>query len=329
MSRIFKIISARYREHVLDADIENCFGAIAHKPLLDQIGPTFPAYKTLSRWLKAGYVENGKNYKTIEGTPQGGIISPLLSNIALTGLEEALGMKYRPNGQIRTEYTQHICVRYADDFVVFNKTKEDAIEAKEKIRNFLKNRGLTFSNAKTRISSIYEGFDFLGFNFRVYDKTSRGNHVTLVLPSLKSIKKLKDKVRLIWHNMQSHKVYSIIGKLNPIIRGFANYYVYVNCNKTFRILDNFMFNQCIRWVRRKHPQKSWKWIKNKYFKEYTIPGTKSTYRWVFTDPEKGSILLYFHWFKPKKYTATKGITLPDNPRRPSIFRPSTRQARNC
>ena len=151
---------------ILDADIQGCFDNISHKFLLDSLH-TFPGRNIISKWLKAGYIEELSFHTTTEGTPQGGVISPLLSNIALHGMEDALGITYTNAGQRKSDFA---LIRYADDFVVACKSEQAALEAKRLLNRWLAPRGLQLSETKTHIRHIVDGFDFLGFNARHYNK---------------------------------------------------------------------------------------------------------------------------------------------------------------
>lgn len=163
MMKIYSIARPNMtKKWVLDADIKGCFDNIDHEFLENTIG-NFPARKLIHQWLKAGYMEDGAFYQSEAGTPQGGIISPLLANIALHGMEKALDIKYNKQG---ASIGRRIIVRYADDFVVFCETKEDALKSAEILTEWLKERGLTLSKEKTRIVHLSEGFNFLGFNVR-------------------------------------------------------------------------------------------------------------------------------------------------------------------
>lgn len=209
------------KKWVVDADIQGCFDNINHEFLISQI-VNFPARKLIQQWLKAGYVETGTFQTTSAGTPQGGIISPLLANIALHGMEDALGIKYDKRGQI---IGNRILVRYADDFVCLCETHEDAQLVIEQLKNWLSQRGLQLSEEKTRIAHITEGFDFLGFNIRHYkDSNSKTGYKLLTKPSKKAVQGIRDQLREIWLKYKSSEVKELISKLNPIIRGWANYH---------------------------------------------------------------------------------------------------------
>ena len=163
------------KQWIVEGDIKGCFDNISHNYLIKSIG-NFPARKLIKYWLSSGYIDNNIFYETNQGTPQGGIISPLLANIALHGLEKKLGIKYtehKVKGRKTTwlNKTERAIVRYADDFVILCQTKEDAIKTKEKTANWLKQRGLELSPEKTKITHVKEGFDFLSWNFRLYEST--------------------------------------------------------------------------------------------------------------------------------------------------------------
>src|SRR5438270_9951420 len=159
------------KKWILDADIRGAFDNISHDYLLKAIGPV-PGRELIKQWLKAGYIEQEMFHATERGTPQGGVASPLLANIALHGMEEAIGVKYDYRGQL---IGKRAIVRYADDFVCFCETREDAERVQGILTEWLKERGLTLSAEKTRIVHLTEGFDFLVFNIRHYPapQTSR------------------------------------------------------------------------------------------------------------------------------------------------------------
>ncbi len=167
--RIFSIARANSRRKwVIDADIQAAYDSINHDFLLNCLG-TFPARTLIRQWLKAGYVEYGRQYDSDIGVPQGGPVSPLLSNIALHGMEAALGIT---DNRCNSSNRERGVVRYADDFAVFCKTQEDAHCCLQLLSDWLAQRGLRLSEEKIRIVHMTEGFDFLGFNCRQY-KTPR------------------------------------------------------------------------------------------------------------------------------------------------------------
>jgi RNA-directed DNA polymerase len=312
MARIWRVVSKKKRQWVLDADILGCFNNIAHEPLLSQI-TNFPAKCLVERWLKAGYFKNDIFHPTELGTPQGGIISPLLANIALHGMEKVLNVRYHKHGYIRTE-CRFVPVRYADDFVILCNSEKDAYEAKQILEVWLAERGMTFSPDKTHVRNITGGFDFLGWNFRLFRtfgpkkawKRAKAELVTLVQPSSKSVQSIMGRIRSLWRDYIGKSAWLLITKLNPLIKGWANYHKYVNSNKTFRSLDHFMYLQAIRFTKRQHSNKSWAWILKRYFSKNIVKRkrktglfTESLSNWTFS--EKGFFLSQFRTTSLENY----------------------------
>ena len=177
------------RDWVLDADLKSAFDKIDHNFLLERLG-TFPAREQVRAWLKAGVVDKGRYSPTEEGTPQGGVISPLLLNIALQGMEEAAGVRYDSRGYVKAGCPTVIV--YADDFVALCHSREQAEAVQAKLGAWLKERGLSLNKEKTRIGRISDGFDFLSFNIRRY-RTSQGSKV-LTRPSRDAMKKIRRRL---------------------------------------------------------------------------------------------------------------------------------------
>ncbi len=176
------------KKWVVDADLKGCFDNIDHEFLMNTLG-NFPARKLIYQWLKAGYVDKNTFNPTEAGTPQGGLCSPLLANIALHGMEQSLGIKYDRRGQI---ISNRIVIRYADDFVCLCETKEDAEAVVDHLQRWLGTRGLKLNQEKTKIVHITEGFDFLGFNVRHYRDISRkSGYKLLIKPNRQAIKDIK------------------------------------------------------------------------------------------------------------------------------------------
>lgn len=244
---------------ILEGDIEGCFDTIDHEWLIKNI-PTDKI--VLKKWLKSGFLLDNKLFPTETGTPQGGIISPVLANMTLDNLESLLKGKFRGKKVNLT--------RYADDFIVTGKSKELLEnEVKPVIREFLKARGLELSLEKTKTTHIDTGFDFLGFTIRKY----KGK--LLIKPSKQSIKAISRKLKNIICSNKQITQENLIHLLNPIIRGWANYYQYVVSKKTFTLLDYKIWKMLWQWAKRRHRNKERKWIKNKYFK------LKGTRNWSF------------------------------------------------
>ncbi len=295
------------KKWVVDADIEGCFDNIDHNFLIKTIG-NFPARKLIYQWLKAGYVDQNTFKRTEAGTPQGGLISPLLANIALHGMEQALGIRYDRRGQI---IGNRIVVRYADDFVCLCETQEDAKVVVNHLNQWLKTRGLKLNEEKTKIVRITEGFDFLGFNVRHYeDKSSKSGYKLLIKPSKQAIKDIKLKIKQVWLKHQACNIKTIIAKLNPIIRGWANYYKVGVSRKVFESLDAWMHKRARRYAKRMHPNKNETWRKEKYFGRFNLERND---KWVFGDFSSGIHLLKFSWFKIKRHVLVPGLSSPDDP----------------
>jgi len=300
IQRIFLNLSRPYgpRKWIADADIKGAFDNISHDFLLNTIG-NFPARELIRQWLKAGYVNKDVFYDTDKGTPQGGVISPLLANIALDGMDKRL----TAHGQRRT------VVRYADDFVILCMTREDAAMALTELSPWLKERGLVYSVDKTRIVHVSEGFDFLGWNVKKYEVTN-GTKL-LIKPSDDAVKRLKEKLRKEWYRCIGKKPLSAsIPILNRIIRGWANYHRHVVAAKTFKKLDYWMFFREILFTKRQHKEKPWKWRKEKYFGK--LHQTRDD-KWVFGDKQTNNFIWKFGWTKVRRHTMVKGAASPDDP----------------
>ena len=217
MERIHSMAKANStKSWVVDADIEGCFDNIAHAPLMKAVG-NFPARKLIQQWLQAGYVERGVFHDTDTGVPQGGIISPILANIALHGMEATLGIKYNQHGH---NLGHRGIVRYADDLVVFCQSQEDAQKAADELSCWMKNPGLALSESKTKIVHLTEGFNFLGFHIKWYqDRRTPTGRKVLIKPSKESLQSIRNHLRQVWLNHKSHNVNYLIGQLNPNYSG--------------------------------------------------------------------------------------------------------------
>ena len=263
---------------VLEADIKGCFDNISHKWLLEN---TPLDRKVLKEWLKAGVIYNGEFTETETGTPQGGIVSPTLANLALDGLEKLLNqnfkrLRYWQNGVRKSKNPKVNFIRYADDFIITGDSKELLEnEVKPLVENFLKERGLELSPEKTKITHIDDGFNFLGWNFRKYDSK------LLIKPSKESVKSILDKVKGILDNNKNTKTENVIYLLNPVIRGWANYHKGAVAKEVFKSVDHQIWIKTWKWAVRRHPNKGKLWIKNKYFK------TVNSRNWVFSGGNRG------------------------------------------
>ncbi len=297
--------------YVLDADIEKCFDQINHKRLLDKLN-TYPGMRRqIKAWLKSGVIEQNVFYRTESGTPQGGVISPLLANIALHGMQEALHeafpKKYTTKAMAQMygvkpdiNFNPPLFHRYADDFVILHKSKKVIEECREIINDWIKLMGLKLKDSKTRIAhtlgdgKVQSGFDYLGFNVRQYpvkDINSatdrRGDKLgfkTLIKPSKEAIKRhirvLKQTIRQ-YRNAPQEK---LIEKLTPKIRGWSNYYDSVVSSRVFGKIDNILYHQLLRWVYYRAPMQGKKHSVNKYW------GIDKGLGWVFITPDGEQLL---------------------------------------
>ncbi|MBX3042021.1 MAG: group II intron reverse transcriptase/maturase [Bdellovibrionaceae bacterium] len=278
---------------VLDADIAKCFDRINHSALLEKLD-TFPRLRRqIKAWMKAGCMDGSTLFLTEEGTPQGGVISPLLANIALHGLETAITgipIKRRPR-----------VVRYADDFVVIANSPEIIERCKKVAEEWLQEMGLELKPSKTRITHTFHeyqgnlGFDFLGFSVRQYPvgkyhtayngkKQSLG-FKTLIKPSRKSVTNQMKKLGEIIHSYRSAPQAGVIHKLNPIISGWSNYYSSAVSKKTFSRLDDYVFWRLFAWANHRHPNKGRRWQKKRYWHRVGNRG------WVFGVKTENAFLI--------------------------------------
>lgn len=261
---------------ILEGDIKACFDEISHSWLLANI----PMDKSLlAQWLGAGYLEKGLLFPTEAGTPQGGIISPIISNMVLDGLEKRIKSAC-PGQQDKVHFN-----RYADDFVV-SASERALLESTviPEIKAHLSPRGLRLSEEKTVLTHIADGFDFLGQNVRKYgDKL-------LIKPSNANVRTFLHKVRTITKECRGHNAATLIRRINPVIRGWANYHRHVASKGTFAYVDYQIHQAIMRWATRTHRKKSRAWIYHRYFKRPT--------------PQQGTVFTAMD--KPAKASSPKG-----------------------
>ena len=301
-SRIISNIRGGKWEWVFEGDFRSCFDTLSHDFIVKQI-KGFPLLNLVDKFLKAGYVDNNVLHETEEGTPQGGLLSPLLANIALNGMEDILNISYArrkdKNGNIsyitKGDYRM---VRYADDFVIFAQNKKD-IEALYGILNpYLKDRGLELAPEKTRITHLSEGFDFLGFNFRRYN--TYDGFIHLSKPSKGSIRSFKLKVADLCRQLHGHSVDELVDKLNSLIRGTANYWKPTAAKRIFAKMDDYIWHKVYRFIERLHPNKGGKWIKKTYFPHYN--DGKHDCNWILTGPKNKNHLIKMAWIPIRRHT---------------------------
>jgi RNA-directed DNA polymerase len=259
---------------ILDADISKCFDTIDHSALLTKIAQ-FPFCNVIRSWLKSGAVSHIGFEETTQGTPQGGIISPLLANIALDGMERLFGI-YTKNGNYlqpssRRGLNKGVSLfRYADDFIAIAPTKEILEEyVTPKLKEFLANAGLHFSESKTHIVHITNGFTFLGFKFQKFYRKS-GEYKELALqPDRQRIDRFVLKLKDYLYSYWNQDVKEIIKGLNLRIRGACNYYKWSNSNRLFGYMSHRIFDLLWLWARKRHPTRGKKWIKDRYWQATT------------------------------------------------------------
>src|SRR5689334_20802877 len=243
------------RVWALDADLAAAFDRIDHDRLLAAIG-SFPAREMVRGWLKAGVFEAGKGFApTVEGTPQGGVISPCLLNVALHGLEEAAGVAYVTSGPKAggAKPGSPVVIRYADDVVVLCHSQEQAERVKARLAEWLAPRGLAFNEDKTKIVHLSEGFDFLGFNVRRY------NRKLLIKPSEAAVRRLRERLASEMRILRGSNAAAVIAVLTPVIRGWAAYYRGVVSSKVFHSLDTYVWRLTFKWARWRHRNKPRSW----------------------------------------------------------------------
>lgn len=288
---IFKAIMLKPK-YVLDADIAKCFDRIDHEALLRKLN-TFPTIRRQVRaWLKAGVMDGKQLFPTSEGTPQGGVISPLLANIALHGMEERIKQYSETlKGRKLDNRSNLSLIRYADDFVILHKDITVVQRCREIISEWLIDMGLELKPDKTRLTHTlneYEsekpGFNFLGFNIRQWKLGkyhSKKGFKTIITPSKEKQKIHYDRVVSIIDDHKAAPQMALISRLNPVITGWSNYYSAAVSKVIFADLDNFMYPKLKAWAQHRHPKKSGGWVSNKYWQ--TIGGDN----WVFATKQEG------------------------------------------
>jgi len=289
----------------LDADLAAAFDKISHDHLLSAIG-SFPAREMIRDWLKAGVFEPGKGFApTREGTPQGGVISPLLMNVALHGLEEAAGVRYQTAGVHagETRPGSPILVRYADDLVVLCNSQEQAEQIKVQLAGWLTPRGLAFNEGKTKIVPLSQGFDFLGYNVRRYHQK------LLIKPSEAALRRIRKRLATEMRALRGSNVMAVLAKLGPVIRGWAAYYRGVVSSRLFSGLDHYLWQLLYKWATWSHPNKPKSWIVDRYF------GKLNKFRndnWVF-GRDSDAYLIKFSWTSIVRHVMVKAGSSPDDP----------------
>lgn len=306
---IFTVAKGRTAKRlwVLDADLAAAFDRIDHDRLLAALG-TFPAWELVRQWLKAGVIDRGRFAPTEAGTPQGGVISPLLLNVALHGMEHAAGVRYRTGAHLgKTAVDAPVLIRYADDFVVLCHTREQAHGVKAKLADWLAPRGMTFNEDKTRVVHLAEGFDFLGFNARKYQDGK-----LLIKPSPAAVKRFRKRLRTEVRSLRGASIGMVLARLNPILRGWAAYYRTGVSKRVFNDIDDYLWWLMWRWASFRHPNKPRKWVSARYLGAFN-PARRA--RWLFGDRDTGAYLTKIVWTPIVRHQIVDGAASPDDPDR--------------
>jgi len=282
----------RNYQWVLDADIEACFDSIDHTALMDRVRQRVKDKRVLAlvkAFLKAGVLtELGENKNALTGTPQGGILSPLLANVALSVLDEHLHRPWKSGGTMATESRRAVrrrkglptwrIIRYADDFVVLvHGTREDTEALREDVARVLAPMGLRLSPAKTQVMHLDDGFDFLGFHIQWRRKrgTSKWHVYTFIAD--RPIRQLKAKIRALTHRLSQQDLGFVLTRLNQIMRGWASYFKHAVAKYAFSTLEHFVWWRVIRMMRIRH-----RWTWRDIRRRFTTP----TGRWLRPAAEK-------------------------------------------
>ncbi|MEY9846107.1 RNA-directed DNA polymerase [Streptacidiphilus sp. BW17] len=294
------------RTWILDADLAAAFDRIDHGHLMTSIG-MFPGRELVRQWLKAGAMERGRFSPTGEGTPQGGVISPLLLNVALHGMETAAGCLYWQSKSegLRLRKGSPALIRYADDFVVLCHSEEEARQVRAALATWLEPRGLRFNEEKSRIVNIDDGFDFLGFTVR----RMRDGKV-LAAPSKESVKRIRSRIREEVRHMKGSNAAAIIKALRPVVIGWGNYHRKVSAKRVFSQLDTYVWTVLYRWGQWRHPTKTNGWVRNQYFGRFNQQRNDV---WVFGDRKSGKYLPKFTWLEIAYHRPVGGRASPYDP----------------
>ena len=281
---IFKTIRLKPK-YVLDADIAKCFDRINHKALLEKMNTFGVVRKATKAFLEAGFMDGKNLFPTTEGTPQGSIVSPLLANIALYGFQTFIRESFPAYYKGTQGWKPHV-IMYADDFVILHRDLKVIEKAKELASEWLSKVGLELKASKTRISHTLNyhkdncGFDFLGFQVRQFPagKTHSGKlhprgqtpillgFKTIISPGKEAQKRHLQAIKDVISTLRSAPQKVLIAQLNPILRGWSNYFSMGCSKRTFSKMDHLMFKKLLRWAQRRHPNKGIKWVVRKYWR---------------------------------------------------------------
>ena len=330
---IFSQLHHNVDKWVFDADIQKCFDTINHEALLQKLeAPSIIRYQ-VKAWLEAGVIEayahTPKEIRTTMGTPQGGIISPLLANIALHGLENHLldfvsqrGMP-KPHANAtkgtRAKRSALGIIRYADDFVLIHRNKDILDQAIVECENWLSTVGLTLEPTKCQLKLASQSFQFLGFQITyLFPGPARKKGKVLISPSKKSIKRLTEKTRQLIQSNKAASAYQLAGLLRPLLVGWANYFQYCECKETFAKVDNVIYQQLRAWTLRRAVRQGRIEVMAKYFQKgqtYAFQGRSYSANWVFGGEKKttagGELKAHvpkLAWVSSKKFVKVQGTS---------------------
>ncbi len=315
ISRVFTVLSVKAnrsnnKQWALNATIEGFFDNICEQDLLAKLD-NFPAKSLIKRWLNIGYLEGNFFNKNERSIPKGAIISPLLANIVLDGLENIIKAPPDSRFQISENW---VYIRYADRFIVLCSTKKEVQKIKTRISDWLKTKGLILTPNKMKISHIDKGFDFLGVNIRhvstnVSHKTKR--KILLIRPSKKAVHTIIQKLKNEWKYLRGKSIEMVLNRLNPIITSWADYHRKFSSRDVFKKLDNWTFQKSWQYASRMHANKSKQWIYNTYYGNFNLTQKG---RWVFGNKQTGRYLKKFTWFNMQTHVMVKGYNSPCDPR---------------
>ncbi|HZR50356.1 MAG TPA: group II intron reverse transcriptase/maturase [Streptosporangiaceae bacterium] len=289
------------RVWALDADLQSAFDLLSHDHILMSLD-TFPARGLVRQWLKAGVIENGVLSPTDAGAPQGGVASPLLMNVALHGIEQAAGVRYYRDGTAAPGCP--ILVRYADDLIALCHSRQQAEQVQARLADWLKPRGLAFNQDKTKITHLDQGVDFLGFEIR------RFGGKLLTKPSKDAMRKIRNRLSAEALALRGANADAVIGRLNPIITGWAAYYRIGVSSLAYNRLDAHVWRLTWKWARHTHPNKPRHWVVSRYFGAFN-PSRND--RWLFGSRDTGRYLRRFAWTKIVRHVMVAGRASPDDP----------------
>jgi len=267
----------------LEADIEACFDQIDHTALLERVRRRIKDQRVLrliSAFLRAGILsEDGVHRETITGTPQGGILSPLLANIALSALDEHFTAAWEAPDARQERYRRRRAgdpvtrlVRYADDFVIMvSGTRQDAETLRDQVSTVLAPIGLRLSDAKTQVRHIDEGFDFLGWHIQRRARRGRvGKRTVYTYPSKRALLSVMQKVRRLTRRRRHRLLGNLIRALNPVLRGWCTYFRHGVSKQTFKYLDHFTFWRTVHWLRKRHGRTRWATVRRRLLPNWKV-----------------------------------------------------------